>query len=438
MGQSTSEPPVPDRPESAPSAPEAQAFAWTDDTGTIWYPPHDLPGDHPYDEPDEWIETFPIGALEPPPGRSRFWGALIAGIIGSAITVGVLFALGIIDRDAPSNQQPAAAPTPPPKVVEVREIVTDGDGAFSAAAVGRKVRPAVVTVEVGDETSSEAFAQFGVGSGVVFRGDGYIVTNNHVVEGAAMVRVVFQDGATYVATIVGTDPSTDLAVLRIDARDLAIVDLGSTGDLTIGDAAVAVGNPLGLSGGASLTVGVLSAFDRRVTAADAETLFGMIQTDAPITQGSSGGALVDTNGRLIGITTAIGVSSAGAEGIGFAIPVEVVQRVTDELVATGAVRHAFLGVQLDDYLLDRPDGGTSPGGALIASFADEDSSAAAAAGLEVGDVIVEFEGGEVATPDDLISRLRRLRVGDEVELDVTRDGTTLTFKVVLGARPDDL
>jgi len=132
------------------------------------------------------------------------------------------------------------------------------------------------------------------------------------------------------------------------------------------------------------------------------------------------------------------VSSAGAEGIGFAIPVEVVARVTDELVATGGVQHAFLGVQLDDYLVDRPDGATRPAGALITTFPEGIDSAAAVAGLVEGDVIVALGGLPVATSDDVISRLRRLRVGDEIAVDVARNGETVTFLVVLGARPDDL
>jgi S1-C subfamily serine protease len=403
------------------------------------YRPHDLPGGEQTDETTEWVPTFPMpaGPVARGPRRVGWWAAVLAGIAGSVVTVVTLTALGVINDEA--NPRASSATTAPaPQVIEVREIVTDGAGGFSAAAVGRKVTPSVVTVEVGAQSSAGEFTQFGVGSGVVFRSDGFIVTNHHVVTDADLMRVVFQDGSTYVARLVGSDPSTDLAVLQIDAIGLTTAELGATDGLTIGDAAVAVGNPLGLAGGASLTVGVLSAFDRRVTAADAETLFGMIQTDAPITQGSSGGALVDTSGRLIGITTAIGVSSAGAEGIGFAVPVEVVARVTDELVATGTVQHAFLGVQLDDFLLDRPDGATRPGGATITTFPDGITSAAAAAGLLEGDVIIALGGLPVTTSDDVISRLRRLRVGDSVEVDVSRDGNTLTFSVVLGTRPEDL
>jgi S1-C subfamily serine protease len=251
------------------------------------------------------------------------------------------------------------------------------------------------------------------------------------------VRVVLQDGTTYEAEIVGSDESTDLALLRIGGRGLVPIEVGRSEELVIGDTAIAVGNPLGLRGGASLTVGVVSAFDREVTAAGASTLFGMLQTDAPITQGSSGGALVDELGRLVGITTAIGVSTAGAEGIGFAIPVELMTRITEELVDDGAVRHAFLGVELQNQLDERPDGGLVPAGALVARLAEVEGSGAAGAGVAAGDVIVGFEGTDVTTREQLISALRRLRVGDEVTVDVRRNGEELSLDVVLGENLTD-
>jgi S1-C subfamily serine protease len=168
-----------------------------------------------------------------------------------------------------------------------------------------------------------------------------------------------------------------------------------------------------------------------------QALFGMLQTDAPITQGSSGGALVDKQGRLIGITTAIGVSSAGAEGIGFATPVELVTRITDEIIETGSVRHAFLGVTGESYIAEGADGVMRPGGALLASFVG-DISAAEEAGLEVGDRIVGVDGNEIRTMQDLINLLRLYRVGDVIEFDIIRGGEQLTAAVTLAERPADL
>ena len=235
--------------------------------------------------------------------------------------------------------------------------------------------------------------------------------------------------------MIGSDPLTDLAVLRIDATNLTPIELGSTEGLAVGQPAVAVGNPLGQEGGASLTVGVLSAFNRDVQFSDGSRLSGMLQTDAPITQGSSGGALVDINGELIGITSAIGVSEAGAEGIGYATPVEIVQRVTDEIIETGGVRHAFLGIEGQDFLASQPDGALKPAGAEIATLLAD--SAAGDAGLEAGDVIIRMDDQEVLTMQDLVLSLRLYRVGNEVEFAVERDGRIVTATVVLGERPDD-
>ncbi len=410
-----------------------------DEVPTVpWALNHDLPGgggaEVVAEAPAAFQPAFPMepAAPEPEEPPKRDWVSIA---IGSGVAVLLmllaLWLLGYLDGGGDAADDAAG------EVVEVREIVAES-GATSAAAVGEKVTPSVVTVEIGDTGADGNFEQAGLGSGVVLRADGFIVTNHHVVEEAARIRVIVQDGTTYDAQLIGSDARTDLAVVAIPTEGLTEIELGRTDELAIGDTAIAVGNPLGLAGGASLTVGVLSAFEREVNTSDSGTLFGMLQTDAPITRGSSGGALVDANGRLIGITTAIGVSSAGAEGIGFAVPVEVVDRITQELIETGDVKHAFLGVRLDNYLESSEGGGSRPAGALVESFPEGVDSAAAGAGLRVNDVIVGLNGDSVTTRDDLISALRRFRVGDSVNLDVQRNGETLNFDVILGERPDDL
>jgi S1-C subfamily serine protease len=236
--------------------------------------------------------------------------------------------------------------------------------------------------------------------------------------------------------VIGTDAFTDLAVLDIEATGLLPIEQGSTTELEIGDAAIAVGNPLGLQGGPSLTVGVISAFERQVqTGPNSQTdvLFGMLQTDAPITSGSSGGALVDEQGRLIGITSAIGVSNVGAEGIGFAIPIELVQRVTDEIITTGEAKHPFLGIAGVTEFDDAGDGAQIPVGVLIQSV--EGGSAAGDAGLEVGDRITEVADDNVTTMDGLIVSLREYPVGTPVEVTVLRGGEQMVLTVTLGERP---
>ena len=246
-----------------------------------------------------------------------------------------------------------------------------------------------------------------------------------------------KDGRVYEATLIGQDALTDLAVLKITGDGLVPIDLGTTDDLALGDPAIAIGNPLGQDGGSSISVGIVSAFDRRVDFGDGSRLFGMLQTDAAINSGSSGGALVDADGNLIGITAAIGVSNAGPEGIGYAIPVELVQRITDEIIETGDVDHPFLGVQITTNTEEQPDGAIKPSGAEIATIEGTDS-AAAAAGLQAGDVIVRIGDKEIQTQNDLILAVRLYRVGDVVEFVAVRDGEIQSFNVVMGQRPESL
>jgi len=390
---------------------------------------------------DAWRTGQPEAQPEQPEPKRPRWRSFgvpfLAGLIGAGLAlVGFL----IFDDDA-APADPVASATPVVIREQVRtELVPSGDVALSAdpAAVARKVLPSIVHVQVGNGNGGNNFAVAGSGSGVVLTDDGFIVTNNHVVENAADVQVVFGDGRIYQAQVVGTDPRTDLAVLDIDAEGLIAVEIGSAIDLAIGDVAIAAGNPLGLEGGPSLTVGVISAFGRQVTTGSGanDQLFGMLQTDAPITRGSSGGALVDVEGNLIGITSAVGVSDVGVEGIGFAIPIERVQRITDEIIANGSVDHSFLGITGITFLAEQPDGSQVPTGISIETF--EDESAARDAGLEVGDVITELDGKTLATMQSLIAELLEHPVGDSVEVVVERSGEMVTVDILLGERPADL
>ncbi len=316
-------------------------------------------------------------------------------------------------------------------------MVTEGTQA-SATAVARKVVPSIVTVDVGADVG-DSFQLFGSGSGVVLSSDGLIATNHHVVSEADGYQVVFGDGRTYDAELVGSDRRTDIAVLRIAATGLVPIEIGSAQSAQIGQVTIAVGSPLGLDGGPSVTSGVLSAFGRRVVTGPGplDILFGMLQTDAPITEGSSGGALVDAEGRLLGITTAIGLSSAGAEGIGFAIPVELMTRITDEIIETGAVQHPFIGVSLETAFAQNSDGSRVPAGAAVLGFAGNPSAAEAAGVLEQ-DLITAYDGLPVRIPEDLISGIRTYRVGDEVTLSITRGQEELELSIVLGLRPEDM
>jgi S1-C subfamily serine protease len=362
--------------------------------------------------------------------------AFISAVTGAIAVVGLLALLGLFSDEPAEVAAPPANETAPPTVIRevTTEIVTNPAEAGAAEAIAIKVVPSVVTVEVGD-LEGDTLTLTGSGSGVILE-DGYVVTNHHVIEGATTSRIVLQDGRTYDAEIIGSDAITDLAVLKVEIDGLTPIDFGSTEDLTIGRMAVAVGNPLGQEGGASLTVGVISALSRTVAFNNSPALYGMLQTDAPITSGSSGGALVDENGNLIGITAAIGVSQAGAEGIGYAIPVELVERVTKEIIETGTVKHGFIGIIGTNYIADAEDGALVPAGAEITELWDE-YSAAGDAGFVPGDAIVEVNGVRISTMEDLVVQLRLFRVGDEIMLTATRDGKPVRASVILDERPED-
>jgi putative serine protease PepD len=371
--------------------------------------------------------TPPVPTAQPEEQGRRWLVPLISALAGVALVVVALWVVSWFDNGG--EQGDAGV---------IREVVTEGDRA-SATAVARKVVPSIVTVDVGSDGDG-GFDLIGTGSGVVLSNDGLIVTNHHVVADTDVYRVIFGDGRIYEATLVGSDRRTDLAVLHINATGLIPIEIGSSLQAEIGDTAIAIGSPLGLEGGPSVTVGVVSAFGRQVrtgSASSVDVLFDMVQTDAPITQGSSGGALVDEDGRLLGITSAIGVSAAGAEGIGFAIPVELVTRITAEIIETGTVQHPFIGVSLGTAFAENPDGSQKPAGAYVSEFAI-DAAAARDAGVHVEDVIVAYDGNPVMIPDDLINGLRNYRVGDTVTLTVERGSDRLEIPVVLGLRPDDI
>ncbi|MDF1595056.1 MAG: trypsin-like peptidase domain-containing protein [Acidimicrobiia bacterium] len=372
---------------------------------------------------DYYAVDFESPSRRPPERSHGFGRLLLAAILGATLTLGGAYGLGTLyipDEPVVAVERPATAAMP---------VLAIMDGEFSPAEVAESVVPAVVTVEIEVNTPSGVVAQ-GSGSGVIIDQAGYIVTNDHVAGNAASIRVILSDGRIYDATLVGTDPLTDLAVLRIEAGDLTAVEFGSTDGMRVGEPAVAIGSPLGLQGGPSLTVGVLSAFGREVQTSATTILYGMLQTDAPITQGSSGGALVDDQGRLIGITTAVGVSSVGIEGIGFATPIEVVQRIVADLLDDGVVANGLLGINGVTDFVDTSDGGSRPTGVRVEAI--EPGSGASAAGLQLGDVITAVEGVNIDTMDELISALRRRGAGDAVMLEIQRGGAVVEVTATLG------
>jgi len=264
------------------------------------------------------------------------------------------------------------------------------------------------------------------GSGFVIDDDGHIATNQHVVDGATSIKVTFADGKTASAKVVGTDRSTDVAVIQVDASksDLHPLTFADSNDVQVGDGVVAIGSPFGLEG--TVTTGIVSALDRTIEAPNNFTISGAIQTDAAINHGNSGGPLLDSAGRVIGINSQIESDSGGNDGIGFAVPSSMVQRVAQQLVSGGKVAHAYLGVQLSDA--------TSGAGAGVGQVAS--GGPAADGGLRSGDVVTAIDGKAIAGADALVNAVDGHKPGDQVTLTVRRGGDTSSIKVKLGTRPN--
>ncbi|HEX7100726.1 MAG TPA: trypsin-like peptidase domain-containing protein [Acidimicrobiia bacterium] len=351
--------------------------------------------------------------------RTLVWSLLGGVLLGTGVTLGVLGVLGLLDGNVvrvPRTTLAAAPTTTAPQDLPEGAVA-------SITQVAETAIPSIVAVTAQIEGLPAG------GSGVVYSEEGYLLTNHHVVEDATNLGVIFSDGITYGAEVVGTDPLTDIAVLRTNRPDLTPIRLGSEADLVIGERTVAVGNPLGLLGGPSVTSGILSAKGRSLQVTGDTVLYGLLQTDAPITRGSSGGALLDEEGKLIGITTAIGVSDVGAEGLGFAVPVDLAVGVAEDLIADGRVRHAMLGIQ-GSTATEQIDGAEIPLGVSVTSMLT--GSAYEAGGGRLGDIIVAIDGDEVASIQELIADLRMKRAGDIVAVTALRNDEELTFPVELG------
>jgi putative serine protease PepD len=296
-------------------------------------------------------------------------------------------------------------------------------GSLDVTAVADAITPSVVTVSAIENDRVAA-----IGTGVVVTADGEIVTNAHVVDGAASIRVRLP-GETEPrdATLVGIDVANDLALLRVEATDLRPVVFADPSSVVVGEQVVAIGYALDLDGGATVTSGIVSALDRTLSTADG-ALGGLVQTDAAISSGNSGGPLVNAAGEVVGINTAVARTDTNqaANNVGFAIPASRVVQQLDVLRRGGTRKEGFLGVTIED----RVDGGA---GALIASVADD--SPASAAGLRKGDVVVGANGGSVSGQAGLVATIRNTAPGGTLTLEVLRDGTTVTLTATLVERP---
>ncbi len=308
-----------------------------------------------------------------------------------------------------------------------------GGSGLTVAEAAAKAAPS--TVEIQTEITQQSYGMFGgtyttnaAGSGVIISKDGYIVTNNHVIDGAQKITVKTSDGTEYDAKLVGTDAKSDIAVLKVDANDLTPATLGDSSKISVGDTAIAIGNPLGTLGG-TVTDGIISATSRELVVNNES--MKLIQTNATINSGNSGGGLFDGNGNLIGIVQSkdSGTSSSGAtiEGIGFAIPVNDAMEVAEQLIKNGKVTdRATLGVYLQT--LTTQQGNYTPG-VYVTNVID--GSGAQAAGLKAYDKIVGADGKEVSSYPDLSAILKTKKPGDTIDLTIDRDGNQIQVTVTL-------
>lgn len=310
---------------------------------------------------------------------------------------------------------------------------TDEDllDAYSRAVVGvvDKVGPAVISIGVRKRTRSPRYGQEGAGSGVIIAPDGFVLTNHHVVEGAEDVQVRLTDGRSFSAHLVGSDPATDLAVVRAEASNLPTAELGDSDSLRVGQLVIAIGNPLGFQ--STVSTGVISALGRALRSQSGRLIENVIQTDVPLNPGNSGGPLVDSRGRVIGINTAMIFM---AQGISFAVPVNTVKWVVGELVTRGKVRRAYLGIAGQVRPISRRIQRhlELQAATAVEVVSVEEEGPAHRAGVREGDLMLSVNGKSVGSVDDIHRLLTGWSAGSPLNLTVLRNGERLQVQIIPG------
>ena len=373
--------------------------------------------------------------------------ALLGGGVGALATTGLsgdatATTTVVQESEARADATPAAADGDDLSVSEVYRAVADGVVEIAVSGGGSAEDPS----PFGQQDAPQTRAQ---GSGFVYDIQGRIVTNHHVVDGANSIEVRLPDGSSYDARLLGSDPSTDLAVIQIDAPagDLEPLELGDSDALAVGEEVVAIGSPFGLE--ATVTSGIVSALDRRITSPNGFAIESAIQTDAAINHGNSGGPLLDSDAKVVGVNSQIESESGGNVGIGFAVPSNTVRSVVDQILEDGSVEHAFLGVGIQTVPADVAKELGEAAGVAVTDV--REGSPAARANLRAatgsqtvdgapyptgGDVITAVDGEGVETADQLQSLVGEHAPGDEIQLTVVHDGETRTVAVTLADRPD--
>ena len=347
-------------------------------------------------------------------------GGVVGGVIANAI-------------NSPSSSSGSAS------AASTQSASSQTTASCQVTPVAEKVLPSVVTISAKGTSSS------GTGSGEVIKSDGYILTNNHVIAPAASggsLAVLFSDGKSAAAKLIGRDPLTDLAVIKVSETGLTVIPMGSSGSLVVGQPVVALGAPLGLS--STVTSGIVSALDRtiQVPGENSETalLINAIQTDAAINPGNSGGALVNCNGQFVGVPTAgatvpspSGESAGGSIGLGFAIPADLALPAANELIATGKVSRAYFGLQVTPVSANAATVNGTAEGLLVTGI--DPSGPAQAAGLATGDVITSINGQPAVSTDQLVELTLTKQPGDKVAVDYNRNGASHSTTITLTSQP---
>ncbi len=362
-------------------------------------------------------------------------------LLFSGIVLGFLFLFGVFEQEEIVLPEPITIT----ETIKEKELVMPRVDSTEIVSIAELATKTIVQVQVGTLSDDGEFLSAGGGSGVVISNDGLIMTNHHVIDNSTEVRVIFEDGRMYEANIIGSDRLTDIGLVKIVASNLIPISIGNSDKMLVGDLAVAIGHPLTLGAAPTVTTGVVSALERRLDVGgdlmgSSVTLFGLIQTDAPITRGSSGGALINKNGELIGITTAIATADVGAEGLGFAVPINLALNIAEDLIKDGKILHAFLGILGAQHFDTAEDGARIFSGVYIQELYGPGGElfAIGKAGAQPGDVIKKINGETVRTLDGLITILRTKRAGQQVEIEILRETQKITLVFELDLRPTDV
>lgn len=380
---------------------------------------------------------------------SKIWSTLLAGAAGGLVTFAAIKLTApakssALENTAPIARQVSYGGTPVPfdftrAAEKSMSAVVHIKASESQAAVYQRQRnqrySSPFEYFFGQSFGLEPQPRSGTGSGVIYTSDGYIITNNHVVDFADEYEVTLHDNREFKARLVGRDPNTDMAVIKIDATDLPYIEIGNSDDVKVGEWALAVGNPFDLT--STVTAGIISAKGRDINIIKGgKAIESFIQTDAAVNPGNSGGALVDVNGRLIGINSAIATPTGVFAGYSFAIPVNLVKRICDDLIKYGEYKRAYLGVNAAtmDSNVATELGIDFTQGAVIVDLDPEGS--AAYSGVKEKDVVTKVNGQTVSSTAELLEQIGRSKVGETLDLTVTRDNKIMEIPVRLRSKPE--